>query len=244
MRILAPTPAGESSVAPRVGRHTEPVHGALRHSLLFWSAACLALFGLLGLLVSRDRNPLASFDSLGKRATHWAEDHHSIVEVLHWVEVLTAGRRLLVLTLLLAAWLLWRRRPRAGLYAVAVMLSAMLASTALKVVFARARPEWQASLMNPLNTDSFPSGHVTSMSAFAGVVVVVTWTISRRGMVRRTVLVLAVAMWAVVCLDRVLLGRHYPSDLIGGTLLGVGLAVLWLAILDPSPRGSLPPGPS
>ena len=191
---------------------------------------------MLGLLVSRNPSPLAGFDNLGKEATVWADGHQWVVDVLHWVEVLTVGRRLLLLMLLVAAWLLWRRQPRAGLYAVAVMVSAVLASTALKLVFARARPAWQATMLDPLSTDSFPSGHVTTTTAFAGAIAALAWVFLRRGIVRRMVLVLVAAMWAGVCLDRVFLGRHFPTDVIGGTLLGVGIAALWLVILDPSPR--------
>ena len=43
--------------------------------------------------------------------------------------------------------------------------------------------------------------------------------------------------WLVVCLDRVLLGRHYPSDVVAGTLLGAGMVLLGLVLLDPEPRG-------
>ena len=40
----------------------------------------------------------------------------------------------------------------------------------------------------------------------------------------------------VVCLDRVLLGRHYPSDVVGGVLLGMGMVALGLAVYSPLPR--------
>ncbi len=36
--------------------------------------------------------------------------------------------------------------------------------------------------------------------------------------------------------DRVLLGRHYPTDVIGGALLGLGMVLFWLAIFSPLPR--------
>ena len=43
-------------------------------------------------------------------------------------------------------------------------------------------------------------------------------------------------MVVVVCLDRVLLGRHFPSDVVGGFLLGMGMVALGLAVYSPLPR--------
>jgi YegS/Rv2252/BmrU family lipid kinase len=36
--------------------------------------------------------------------------------------------------------------------------------------------------------------------------------------------------------DRLLLGRHFPTDVIGGTALAVGLALFWMAVYTPLPR--------
>ena len=41
---------------------------------------------------------------------------------------------------------------------------------------------------------------------------------------------------ALVGADRILLGRHYPSDVVGGLLLGAGLVLLGLALYSPLPR--------
>ena len=40
----------------------------------------------------------------------------------------------------------------------------------------------------------------------------------------------------LVCADRILLGRHYWTDLAGGVLLGAGLVLLGLALYSPLPR--------
>ena len=58
----------------------------------------------------------------------------------------------------------------------------------------------------------------------------------RRGNMRRLFYALIGMMVVVVCLDRVLLGRHFPSDVVGGFLLGMGMVALGLAVYSPLPR--------
>ena len=73
-------------------------------------------------------------------------------------------------------------------------------------------------------------GHRRAAVFAAGVMLV------RRGSVRRLLHLLIGVMIVVVCLDRVLLGRHYPSDVVGGFLLGMGMVALGLAVYSPLPR--------
>ena len=57
----------------------------------------------------------------------------------------------------------------------------------------------------------------------------------RRGNLRRLAYAGLVVLVVLVCLDRVLLGRHFPSDVIGGALLGVGVVLLGMAVYSPLP---------
>jgi membrane-associated phospholipid phosphatase len=51
---------------------------------------------------------------------------------------------------------------------------------------------------------------------------------------RWSVTFVAVVIWIGVCLDRVLLGRHYPTDVVAGSFLGVAVLLLGIAVFDPA----------
>ncbi|QBR94449.1 phosphatase PAP2 family protein [Nocardioides euryhalodurans] len=197
------------------------------------------MFAVLALAVTRDRTPLTSFDDLGRRAEDWADEHDLLITLLGWVEVATATIAMTVATVVLAVILLVRRHPRAAAYAVVVMSVTALATTIIKATLGRTRPEWQSSV-DLLTTRSFPSAHASSVAAFVGILIVLAWVFVRRSSMRRTTTAVLVVVWLVVCLDRVLLGRHFPTDVLAGSLLGAGFVLLFLVVLDPRPRAHAP----
>jgi membrane-associated phospholipid phosphatase len=88
----------------------------------------------------------------------------------------------------------------------------------------------------------FPSGHVTAAATFA---VVVVYLLSRERIspaARASLLLLAVALVGSVGFARVILNAHWPSDVLGGVLLGAGCAAAgaWWDAAHPSPAGSRP----
>ncbi|KAA0874491.1 phosphatase PAP2 family protein [Nitrincola tapanii] len=106
-----------------------------------------------------------------------------------------------------------------GLLAYALELPAYLL---LKNTIQRDRPcdrhqDFQA-LIRPSDRFSFPSGHAAAAFVFATLISVVypDWTWLALGFA-----------WAVGC-SRVLLGVHYPSDILAGALLGSLMALLAL----------------
>jgi len=70
----------------------------------------------------------------------------------------------------------------------------------------------------------FPSGHVTAAATFAVVLVYVLSRERPSPATRWTWLVLAVALVGSVGFARVILNAHWPSDVVGGFLLGAGCA--------------------
>ncbi len=71
---------------------------------------------------------------------------------------------------------------------------------------------------------SYPSGHATIVSAGAAIALALF-----RDSKRKLAISLALtAEAALVCISRVYVGGHYPLDVVGGILLGVGVSFLFI----------------
>ncbi len=91
-----------------------------------------------------------------------------------------------VLTTVLAVAMFAKGYRRAAAFVVGVMIATAVTTTLLKLWFDRDRPLWQA-VEHLLETNSFPSGHASSIAAFAGIVMVLVAMLVRRANLRRLV---------------------------------------------------------
>ena len=115
-----------------------------------------------------------------------------------------------------------KKTRRVGVLAlVSLFFSALIDNVILKNVVARTRPydviEGLTSLVGAQKDYSFPSGHTGS--AFAAAVVMFRELPKKLGI---PILVFACLMG----LSRLYVGVHYPSDVLGGVLIGTCIALL------------------
>jgi YegS/Rv2252/BmrU family lipid kinase len=207
-----------------------------RAAPLGWALLCLVLLVVLTPLVITEWGPLASLDQQGKPAGGWAASHPTLHPTLRVIEVGFNTVAMTIFSAVLAIVLFVKNHRRAAFLTVGVMLATAIATAVLKESFGRARPVWQddgALLVN----NAFPSGHASSVAAFAGLVMVLVSMLVRRSNVRRLAYVVASLVVLLVCADRVLLGRHFPSDVVAGVLLGAFFVLLGVAVYSPLPRG-------
>jgi undecaprenyl-diphosphatase len=102
-------------------------------------------------------------------------------------------------------------------------------SEAQKYWIARARPDLEPHLV-VVKTSSFPSGHATSSMVFCLAVALALTTRSRW---RRPAVAGAVLLSLLIGTSRVILGVHWPSDVVGGWAFGM----LWVLLtLRPAER--------
>ncbi|MET9799432.1 phosphatase PAP2 family protein [Streptomyces sp. NPDC006368] len=104
-------------------------------------------------------------------------------------------------------------RRAAWLRTTALIGAAHLASMGVKRVVRRPRPDGSASAY-PVGRHSFPSSHATSATAAAVLF----------GALRPPARHLAAPVAAAMCLSRLVLGVHYPTDIAAGALLGAATA--------------------
>jgi membrane-associated phospholipid phosphatase len=225
----APTPAG---VAERASsrfaarrRNVESWLAACRHpTVAAGLLVCLALaisvagwllLGVVALLV-RTNDAVLEIDS---SVAQWGSDHatESSTRALELITMLGDTRVVLGLAglLLIVEWL--RDRRRVALFLAAAIGGNVLATSLVKELFDRARPELNpvAETLGP----SFPSGHSSTAAVFYGAAAVLLARRRRRWVFTASTSV-AVAVGVAVAGSRVLLDVHWLSDVVAGLALG------------------------
>jgi undecaprenyl-diphosphatase len=119
----------------------------------------------------------------------------------------------------IAVALLWRPHR---LWAQWLMWSALVGfalQNIVKELVGRERPAWSESAFHPL-TASFPSGHAMSGVTMWMVLGVILLVAPVGGRLPRVVGVLALAIGFLMGPSRLVLGVHWPTDILAGWLLG------------------------
>lgn len=128
-----------------------------------------------------------------------------------------------------AAFLWWVGRGRFALALLLVILVGRGISEVQKYTIARARPAIEPHLVL-VKTSSFPSGHATSSMIFYLTLALALTTHTRWN---RFAAGAAVMLSLLIGTSRVMLGVHWPSDVIGGWSFGM----LWVLLtLRPAER--------
>jgi membrane-associated phospholipid phosphatase len=162
--------------------------------------------------------------------------HHWLLSAAQAVTHLGAPRVVDGLAVIVTALLLLRRRWRAAGFVAVVRLVTALASDELKVAVGRHRPVLNHPFTHA-HGFSFPSGHAAG-SASVYLPFAVLLLSCHRPAIRRGAVALAVAICLAVATSRVVLGVHFPSDVIAGLALGAALtcAASWLILEAPADR--------
>jgi undecaprenyl-diphosphatase len=139
------------------------------------------------------------------------------------------------------AWRVKRLKGRA-LWALVTMMVGWSIGALAKIVVQRARPIVDDAVPHAEGY-SFPSGHELNITVAASVMVFLLWPLlSKTG--RRVAIGLSALAVVAVGFDRVFIGAHFPSDVVAGFILGVGIVFSsWIGFIGRTAAISSP-GPS
>jgi undecaprenyl-diphosphatase len=143
----------------------------------------------------------------------------AVARVLTWLGEPTV---LIGAGLLVAAWLSWRKHRPLALVLILVVLVGRALTEAQKYSIARVRPDLEPHLV-VVRTSSFPSGHAASSMIFYLTLALV---LTRHSPWHRTAAAGAIVLSLLIGASRVMLGVHWPSDVIGGWAFGL----LWVLL--------------
>lgn len=221
-----------TNLAPAPGaRRRRLVEGRLRHRLAEVLVGEVVIVAALAAVAWRSDVPNRVDAAV---AVHLYAPPHSLVRAAATV-VTFFGKPLVVAlaSLLVAGWS-WRRyRDRTlSVFCPAAVAVASFLEYVLKLAVRRPRPA-TASLSHLVDF-SYPSGHATGASALALATILLVWAdgpTRRRAVASAALVAYALAVGA----SRLVLGVHYPSDVIGAAVLATAcvLTVGWLCSRGP-----------
>jgi undecaprenyl-diphosphatase len=155
-----------------------------------------------------------------------AERQPWLTWVMKLLSVAGSGAIEIPLALLLMFGLWFRnRKPEARWYAAAVLSGWALYALA-KFAVHRPRPHVISRLMHGAGWYSYPSGHAVLAPVVFGLGIIAWAAPWPSPALRRGALALAALLALGIGCSRVYLGAHYPTDVLGGLLLGAA----WSAI--------------
>ena len=186
---------------------------------------CLSLFGAICYLAARydtfpgDAGALRRFQELRSPA---------LDDIAVFASAL-ANLPVAVASVLGLAVILWAFRKKADALAALLVLIAGGINLGVKELVDRPRPDYSL-LVDPPTNGVFPSGHAIHVFVLLGLIIIIVGE-SIKSPTLRLAIQGPLAFMIMICgASRVYLGVHWPSDVIGGFLLGgISLVgILWL----------------
>lgn len=157
----------------------------------------------------------------------YAGDRPALADAARVITLLGGWYFVTPLVVLVALVVAIRRKPWLGLVLLVGTFVGRMLVELQKYELGRMRPDQHPHLVNTYNL-SFPSGHsANAMMVFVGLAL----TLVEDGRQRRFWLLGATGLAVLVGLSRLMLGVHWPSDVIAGWSFGLLWAMLlaWLA---------------
>lgn len=171
--------------------------------------------------------------ALDDSVLNWMAAHQSPMATTVALEVTSLGTATVVIMMMVVAgmFLALDDHRRSAILLVVATVGGLALNLLLKLHYHRPRPHifpWQTHVVS----SSFPSGHAMNAVIVYGTIAYLAARLTRRKSIRAITQILAIVVIVAICTSRVYLGVHYPSDVLGGTIIGAAWATFCMAALE------------
>lgn len=191
-----------------------------KQTFLTKGSFALLLFVILGYVVKFHPNYLKDFDSL-IQITLRGDLPHTLTFFFSSVTSLINTPVIMTWVAVLAGFFLYKKW-----WSEAILLIGNLALTGLLVAFLKNIYQHSRPAIQHLVEEggfSFPSGHSLASTLIFGTLLIIVSQRIKSVQTKRILQSLMIVMIFIIMTSRVYLGVHYPTDVLGSFLLGLGI---------------------
>ena len=175
----------------------------------------LAIILLIVLIILIITGDVSSFDNIVYNfIISFKNDRFT--RIMKIITFLSSVKLMVILSLLSLIWLLFRKKE--PLYILGTLCVSSLINVVFKNIFKRDRP----NILRLIEETgySFPSGHAMASMSFYGAIIVLVLNSNLNKKYKWLISIIFSILIFLIGISRIYLGVHYPSDILGGWLIG------------------------
>jgi len=163
----------------------------------------------------------------------WLGAHHTTAWDNIMVEITALGTGTVVMMIVAVAglFLVLTQHKYSAMLLLISTFGGLVLNLVLKLGFNRPRPTIFVPEVHAVSS-SFPSGHAMSAAIVYGTVAYLAARLHKRAWAKALVMFAALIVILAICISRLYLGVHYPSDVVAGVVIGLAWAGFCMATLE------------
>ncbi len=220
-----------TSAFQKIRGHVSSLLGAV--GIFLVGGLGLALIGTFAFAELAEHVSAGATQAFDERVLIWLSQHRNPLTDSAMLELTALGTGSVVLMIsgVAAVFLALNKHKYSALLLIVATIGGLALNTVLKMGFHRPRPEvvvWGAKAFS----SSFPSGHAMSAAIVYSTVAYLAARLQKHLWSKIVIMLGALTMIGLICLSRLYLGVHYPSDVAAGVTIGLAWASFCMATLE------------
>ena len=229
----------------RLSAYSHPLYRALRASVerADTLVGAVGIFLLGGFIVAAffawvfeevaDHVQAGATQAFDDAVLRWMGAHHSTAldNIMIEITALGTGTVVIMIVAVAALFLVLTQHKYSAILLLVSTGGGLALNLILKMGFNRPRPAIFIPEVRAVSS-SFPSGHAMSAAIVYGTVAYLAARLHKRRWARALIMFLALVVILLICISRLYLGVHYPSDVVAGVSIGLAWAAFCMATLE------------